>query len=247
MAALSSPPSLGAPLAIDLGENQLTAIKAMVQARRQRRSNPKAEDGGGFLSRASSLFGKSALSLPQMIDRKVPFSKLARQGVIPADIVQEPNMNYKRLVNSYSVRDLADFGFKWSHLTQLGMDVCDLNSMTMSDYHQLEVRADNLCEDLPLTAGDLVGLFKGRPHQLRELGFTFQHFLRMGMTHEQLGEMIPNPRDVDTYFTPTSAQRASMPGGKAGGGGAAGAVLRTGMRTGMRTGRRPRNKGELAF
>ncbi len=238
MAALSSPPSLGAPLAIDLGENQLTAIKAMVQARRQRRSNPKAEQGG-FLSRASSLFGKSALSLPQMIDRKVPFSKLARQGVIPADIVQAPNMNYKRLANSYSVRDLAEFGFKWSHLTQLGLDVCDLNSITMSDYHLLEVRADNLCEDLPLTAGDLVGLFKGRPHQLRELGFTFQHFLKMGMTHEQLGEMIPNPRDLDTYFAPTSAQRASMPGGKAAGGGA--------VPTGMRTGRRPRNKGELAF
>lgn len=236
MAALSSPPSLGAPLAIDLGENQLTAIKAMVQARRQRRSNPKAEQGG-FLSRASSLFGKSALSLPQQIDRKVPFSKLARQGVIPADIVQEPNMNYKRLANSYSVRDLAEFGFKWSHLTQLGLDVCDLNSITMSDYHLLEVRADNLCEDLPLTAGDLVGLFKGRPHQLRELGFTFQHFLTMGMTHEQLNEMIPNPRDLDTYFAPTSAQRASMPGGKAGGGGG-GAV---------RTGRRPRSRGELAF
>lgn len=239
MAALASPPSLGAPLAIDLGENQLTAIKAMVQARRQRRSNPKAEEGG-FLSRASSLFGKSAnLSLPYQVDRRVPLSKFARQGVIPADLVQEPDMSYKRLVNSYSVRDLADFGFKWSHLTQLGLDVCDLHSITMSDYHLLEVRADNLCEDLPLTASDLVGLFKGRPHQLRELGFTFQHFLTMGMTHEQLNEMIPNPRDLDTYFAPTSAQRAAMPGGKGGGGGA--------VRTGMRTGRRPRNKGELAF
>lgn len=253
MAALSLSPSLlqpmataefrnvvpsSATLAIDLGENQLTAIKAMVQARRQRRSSAKVDEGG-FLSRASSLFGKGTLTLPQMIDTKVPLSKLARQGVIPADIVQEPNMTYKRVVNSYSVRDLAEFGFKWSHFTQLGLDVCDLNSMTMSDYHLVKVRADNLCEDLPLTAGDLVGLFKGRPHQLRELGFTFNHFMRMGMTHEQLDEMIPNPRDVDTYFAPTSAQRASMPGGKGGGGGGA---LRTG-----RTGRRPRNKGELAF
>jgi len=63
----------------------------------------------------------------------------------------------------------------------------------------------------------------------------------MGMTHQQLGEMIPNPRDVDTYFAPTSAQRATMPGGKGGAGGG------PALRTGMRTGRRPRNKGELAF
>lgn len=224
------------PLAIDLGADQLTAIKAMVQARRQRRSNiPDAS--GGFLSRASSLFSGAALTIPQMVDRKVPFSKMARQGLIPADIVQS-GVGYKRLQNSYSVREMVDFGFKWSHVKQLGMDVCDLNSMTMEHYHLLGIRADNLCDDLPLTAADLVSLFRGRPHQLRELGFTWGHFQRLQMTQEQLADMIPNSRDVDTYFAPTSAQRASMPGG------AGGAAAHGNTRADRR---RMRKRGELAF
>ena len=225
-------------LAIDLGESQIIAIKAMVQARRQRRSNSKVETETGFLSRASSLFGKSAQTLPQLLDRRTPLSKLARQGVIPADIVQEPSMNFKRLANSYSVRDMVDFGMTWAHLKQLGFDVCDLHSMKMDEYHLLGVRADNLCEDLPVSAGDLVTLFQGRPHQLRELGFTFSHFVNLGMTHDQLRVMVPNPRDVDTYFAPTSAQRASMPSGVPGD---------TTARSSTRAARSFRRKGELAF
>lgn len=197
-------------LAIDLGEDQRAAVQALMEARQARRA--RYPDETSFLSRASSLFsGARQTDLCAVVDRATNLSKLARSGVLPADIVQTPGMSYKRLANAYSIPALVNYGFTWSHLLQLGFDVDDLHSVTSDEFRLLRVTAQELLRDLPLTGEDLVSM-KLKPHVLRELKFNFDHFLTLKLKTEQLcgsGGMM-SVDDLHTYFQPTQRQLSSM-------------------------------------
>ena len=190
------------PLAIDLGACQQTALRALVEARRaQRTASPNPE---GFLARASSLFSAQKLTLAAMIDRKTPLSKLARMGVVPADVVQTQSMSFQRLRTAYDLPSLVDYGFTWQHLLQLGFDVDDLTHVTADELRAMGVTAETLMRDMPLTGQDLVNL-KLQPHVMRELKFNFDHFLKLELKQEQLANMM-SANDLQTYFAPTKQQ-----------------------------------------
>lgn len=190
------------PLAIDLGTCQQTALRALVEARAAQRAASGA--GEGFLARASSLFSSQKLTLAAMIDRKTPWSKLARLGVVPADVVQTQSMSYQRLRTAYDISSLLDFGFTWQHFLQLGFDVEDLSHTTAEEFRLMGVTAESLMQDMPLTGQDLVNL-KLQPFVLRELKFKFDHFLKLELRQEQLAAMMTQ-NDLQTYFAPTKQQ-----------------------------------------
>lgn len=204
-------------LAIDLGEDQRLAVRALMEARLAKRErNP---EDTSFLSRATSLFGASASSsapdLCAVVDRATNLSKLKRLGIVPGDIVQTPGMSYKRLRNAYSLPSLVNFGFNWGHLLQLGFDVDDLQSVTSEEYRLLGVTATRLLRDLPLTADDMVNNMKLKPHELRELKFNFNHFLQLNLRKDQLcgATGMMSVEDMHTYFSPTSVQLSRMRSG----------------------------------
>ena len=190
------------PLAIDLGKCQQTALRALVEARAAQRA--ATGDSDGFLARASSLFSSHKQSLCAMIDRKTPLSKLARMGVIPADIVQSQNMSFGRLRSAYDLQSLVEYGFTWQHMLQLGFDVDDLTHVSAEEFRSMGVTAETLMRDMPLTGQDLVNL-KLQPHVLRELKFNFNHFLKLELKQEQLATMM-STSDLQTYFAPTKQQ-----------------------------------------
>ena len=200
-------------LAIDIGEDQQVAARALMEARLARRQlNP---GDSSFLSRATSLFGSSSSSsapdLCAIVDKSTNLSKLQRSGIVAGDLVQTPGMSYKRLRNAYTLPSLVNFGFKWQHLLQLGFDVDDLQSVTSDEFRLLGVTATHLLRDLPLTADDMVNM-KLQPHVLRELKFNFDHFLKLDLKKDQLcgtGGMM-TVEDMHTYFAPTTAQLSSM-------------------------------------
>lgn len=206
-------------LAIDLGEDQRVAVQALMEARRARRE--RSPEDASFLSRASSLFSLASrqTDLCALVDRATNLSKLARSGVLPADLVQTPGMSYKRLRNAYTIPSLVNYGFAWPHLVQLGFDVDDLHSVTSDEFRLLRVSANELMRDLPLTGQDLVSI-KLQPHVLRELKFNFDHFLTLKLKKEQLcgAAGMMSVDDMHTYFQPTQRQLSSM-GSKATAGG----------------------------
>ena len=196
------------PLAIDLGESQLAALRATIAQRLARRTMD-AGSSNGFLARAASMLGKQSGTLQALVDRRTPLSKLSRMGVIPADFTQSPDMSYKRLRNAYSLTALTEFGVTWPHLLQLGFDVDDLQQVTADELRALKVDADDLIRDLPLTGQDLASL-NLQPHVLRELKFNFDHFVQTEMKPEQLSRMM-SPQDLQTYFQPTPEQLRQLP------------------------------------
>ena len=207
MSSVAFPPRTQS-LAIDLGEDQRVAVQALMEARRARRArNP---DDVSFLSRASSLFGSSRQAdLCAVVDRATNLSKLARSGVLPADLVQTPGMSYKRLRNAYTIPSLVNYGFTWAHLLQLGFDVDDLHNVTSDEFRLLRVTAKELMRDLPLTGQDLGSM--NWPHAKRAQ-VQLRPLLDFEVEKDQLcgAAGMMSVDDVHTYFQPTKQQLASM-------------------------------------
>ena len=194
-------------LAVDLGEDQHTALQALVDLRAARRRDTPGSDDG-FMSRAAALFGKTPATLPQLVDRGTNLSKLRRMGVCPADFVQHQHIDFKRLCAHYDVGALVDFGCTWQHCLALGFDVDDLCHLTPQHYHDLQLTATQLTQDLPLTSADFLQM-KLQPHVLRELKFDFSHFLQLKLAPRQLAQCM-SQRDLETYFQPTAAQMQQL-------------------------------------
>lgn len=199
-------------LAIDLGDDQRKAVVALIEARSAMRKEGRQEQSESLLSRASLLFGKTGkpTNLADMVDRSSSLMSLRRTGYTPEDFIQYgPQMTYKRLSNAYNVKDLVQFGFTFEHFCQLGFDSDDLRHFESGHYRLLGLDAAKILTKVPLTALDLISL-KLEPHFLRELRFTFSHFVNdLCMTQSQLAELMP-PRDLQMYFRPTSADMAKL-------------------------------------
>lgn len=199
-------------LAIDLGDDQRKAVIALIEARSALRSEGHKEHSESLLSRASLLFGKTGRqsNLGDIVDRSSSLMSLRRTGYTPEDFIQYgPEMTYKRLSNAYSVKDLVQFGFTFDHFCQLGFDSDDLRQFDNSHYRLLGLYAATLLKKVPLMAQDLIAL-KLEPHVLRELRFTFSHFVNdLSMDQSQLAELMP-ARDLQMYFRPTSADMMKL-------------------------------------
>jgi len=199
-------------LSIDLGDNQLKAVVALIEARSAQRKNGYKEEPESLLSRASLLFGKTGktTSLADIVDRSSSLISLRRTGYSPEDFVQYgPEMTYKRLSNAYSIKDLVQFGFSFNHFRQLGFDSDDLRHFEPNHYRILGLHADVLLKNVPLTGHDLIAL-KLEPHFLRELRFTFSHFVNnLSMDQSQLTELM-SERDLKMYFNPSQSELSAL-------------------------------------
>jgi len=209
MAAMTSEPET--PLAIDVGECCRTAAQALVEARLQRRASDAPELSTSFLQRASALFGRGGEenkgSLASLVDRSTNLNSLKRSGVFAEDIVQS-SISYKRLINAYGIEELVHYGFNWRLFQSLGFDVDDLRTLSPAHYRLLNVNAEDIVRDLPILGADLIQLGMD-PHVLRELRFTFNHFIQIGMSEEELSALM-SEKDMNMYFAPTPAQRARL-------------------------------------
>jgi len=207
MATLATADAGARTLAIDLGDCQRKAVTALIQARTAQRGLKSQEETASLFSRASLLFGKLSkpTSMGEIVDRSTHLLSLRRTGVVPEDIVQsEPSMTYKRLTNAYPLEDLVKFGFTFAHFRQLGFDVDDLRGLEPEHYRLLGLTAPVLLEHVPVTGDDLIQL-KLSPHFLRELRFTFSHFVEdLTMSASQLSELMPD-RDLQMYFSPSKS------------------------------------------
>lgn len=216
----SEEPAKPSTLTIDLGDCQRKSVQALVEARIAQRGAKTESNTSSLFTRASLLFsttGKSA-SIGDIVDRRSSLTTLRRTGFVPEDFIQSgPDMTFKRLVNAYDLLDLVRFGFTLDHFCQLGFDTDDLRNFTADHYRILGLTGPVILDRLPLTGDDLVQLGL-EPHFLRELRFTFSHFVKdLGMTSDQLKQLM-SERDLKMYFSPSQSElialnaKTSVPG-----------------------------------
>lgn len=193
---------------IDLGECHRKSVQALIEARVAQRCAKKDSDSSSLFTRATLLFsttGKSA-SIGDIVDRRSSLITLRRTGFTPEDFIQSgPDMTFKRLLNAYNLTDLVKFGFTLDHFCQLGFDTDDLRNFSADHYRVLGLTAPIILKRVPLTGEDLVQ-FGLEPHFLRELRFTFSHFVNdLSMTADQLSQLM-SERDLKMYFSPSQSE-----------------------------------------
>ena len=194
-ASKSQPPAEEKSYTIDLGGCQRKSVQALIEARVAQRSAGVAREHASLFTRASLLFSKNGKSanLGDIVDRSSSLISLRRTGFTPEDFIQSgPDMTFKRLANAYNLEDLVKFGFTLRHFSA-------------QHYRTLGLAAPLILNKVPLTGDDLIQ-FGLDPHFLRELRFTFSHFVHdLKMTSEQLKQLMPE-RDMKMYFSPSQSE-----------------------------------------
>jgi len=197
-----------ASFTIDLGKCQRKSVEALIKARFAQRNAKTSFDSDSLFTRASLLFSKSGkpVNMGEVVDHSSSLVTLRRTGFIPEDFIQSGvGMNFKRLINAYDLRQLVQFGFTFDHFCQLGFDTDDLRHFAPEHYRFLGLTAPVILERVPLTGEDLIQL-RLEPHFLREIRFTFSHFVNeLKMTREQLKQLM-SERDMKMYFSPSQSE-----------------------------------------
>lgn len=171
----------------DLGTHQLTALKAIVEARRQ----VPREDS--FWNRA--FFGRR--ELPKLLGTSL--TTLKQQGFIPEDFI-EHEIPWSKM--PYSIDNTIAFGFTFDHMLAMHFQPQHFAQLEWRHYRQLRIDAKEMMKTC-LSIHDLVAL-NFTPQQLHQLKWTWTQLTSVGATTENINM---TSGDQQLYFQ-RSAQQA---------------------------------------
>jgi len=171
----------------DLGTHQLTALKAIVEARRQ----VPREDS--FWNRA--FFGRR--ELPKLLGTSL--TTLKQQGFIPEDFI-EHEIPWSKM--PYSIDNTIAFGFTFDHMLAMHFQPQHFAQLEWRHYRQLRIDANDMMKTC-LSIHDLVAL-NFTPQQLHQLKWTWTQLTSVGATTENINM---TSGDQQLYFQ-RSAQQA---------------------------------------
>lgn len=171
----------------DLGTHQLTALKAIVEARRQ----VPREDS--FWNRA--FFGRR--ELPKLLGTSL--TTLKQQGFIPEDFI-EHEIPWSKI--PYSIDNTIAFGFTFDHMLAMHFQPQHFAQLEWRHYRQLRIDAKEMMKTC-LSIHDLVAL-NFTPQQLHQLKWTWTQLTSVGATTENINM---TSGDQQLYFQ-RSAQQA---------------------------------------
>lgn len=171
----------------DLGTHQLTALKAIVEARRQ---VPRADS---FWNRA--FFGRR--ELPKLLGTSL--TTLKQQGFIPEDFI-EHEIPWSKM--PYSIDNIIAFGFTFDHMLAMHFQPQHFAQLEWRHYRQLRIDAKEMMKTC-LSIHDLVAL-NFTPQQLHQLKWTWTQLASVGATTENINM---TSGDQQLYFQ-RSAQQA---------------------------------------
>lgn len=174
----------------DLGTHQLTALNAIIDARRQ---VPKQDS---FWSRR--LFGRR--DLPKLIGTSL--STLKQQGYIPEDFI-EHEIPWSKI--PYSIDDTIAFGFTYDHMLAMHFQPQHFAQLEWRHYRQLRIDSNAMLKSC-LSIHDLVAL-GFTPQQLHQLKWSWSQLQSIGANTENIN-MTPNDQQIYFQQTAQQAQRA---------------------------------------
>lgn len=180
----------------DFGENQLHALNAIVQARRQQPAETN------LWERTRHFFGKK--ELPQLLGTSLTTLKV--QGFIPQDFI-EHEIQWKDM--PYSIDASIAFGFTFEHMLTMAFQPDHFKQLEWRHYKQLKLNADEMMKT-GLTIHDLNAL-KLTPQQLHQLKWSWTQLRSIGGTRENI---TIDQNDRELYFKHTETKPKQMGGFK---------------------------------
>lgn len=169
----------------DFGENQLHALNAIIQARRQQPAETSLWD------RTRHFFGKK--ELPQLLGTSLTTLKV--QGFIPNDFI-EHEIQWRHI--PYSIDDCIAFGFTFEHMLTMAFQPNHFQQLQWRHYKQLKIDAAEMMKT-GMTIHDLNAL-KLTPQQLHQLKWSWAQLRSIGGTQENI---TIDRNDRELYFKHT--------------------------------------------
>lgn len=170
----------------DLGTHQMTALKAIIEARRQ----IPPEDS--FWNR--HFFSKK--ELPKLIGTSL--TTLKQQGFIPEDFI-EYEIPWSKM--PYSIDDAIAFGFTFNHMLAMHFQPQHFAQFEWRHYRQLRIDSNTMLQTC-LSIHDLVAL-KFTPQQMHQLKWSWTQLQSIGATTENINM---TPSDQQLYFQQSAKQ-----------------------------------------
>jgi len=165
----------------DLGTRRMTALRAVIEARRQPTTTTLWE-------RTRQFFQKR--DLPRLVGTSLTTLKI--QGFTAQDFV-EHEIRWRAM--PYSIDDAIDFGFTWDHMRTMGFEPLHFKQFEPKHYTQLGVTAKEMMQT-SLSVHDLVAL-KLSPQMLHQLKWSWEELRTIGATRDNI--QMPSA-DQNMYF-----------------------------------------------
>lgn len=188
----------------NLGNDRNIAISSSIEARIKRRQMVPKQSNNWLVAWFRSVLRKDPVTLKEHMQARIKLPELTRLGFTPRDAVQE-GIPWSFVSNLYTSSQLLQFGFKWSDMSTMDIKPMDLKSLTWSQLkHTLKVSARDLLS-LNITLAEITELGFS-PHQLNDLGVSFDLLMSMGGNVKTFKEMGLSVEDINTYFRPSINQ-----------------------------------------
>ena len=182
------------PNVANFGNDRLTAIESLVEARR---SNRKEVSGW------TSWFSSKS-SLTNLISAGTSLQTLRIQGYLPEDFI-EKQISWKKLTKIYKIPSLLEFGFKWHHIVVMGFTPENFKQLDWNQmFSTLGIRSTEMLQT-SMTIQQLIDL-QIPIHRLRELQFSWHDLVKIGGNVKTLKGVTDSMADLLTYFKPTPQQ-----------------------------------------
>ena len=128
-------------------------------------------------------------------------------GFGPDDAVRE-RIPWAEIDSNYSAKDILEFGFKWSHMVDMGILPMHLKSFSWTQQkHDLEMNAGKMLQ-MRITISELAAL-QYTTHQLVELGFTWPILTQLGADVATLRNFQFDLVDIKRNWSPSLSQWVS--------------------------------------
>ena len=193
----------------DLGQDRTIAMQADICAKVEKRQTKSVTKPsfGMRLTHFLSPIAPTPHTFYDHMENNFDLSILKQAGLTVHDALQE-HVTWRNLARRYTSQQLLDFGFKWEHMVQMGIQPRDLLAFNWTQQkHDLELDAAKLLK-LRMTITELSSL-RYTCHQLVELGFEWDTLARMGANVSTWAKFNFTLHDIKNYWTPTVSQWVS--------------------------------------
>lgn len=164
----------------DLGTDRSVALAADVSAKIEQHRLKSSQPLSFFqnVQRMITPLTPKARTMRDNVKHNKKLSIIRDLGFGPDDAVRE-RIPWSEIHSVYNGKEVLDFGFKWSHMVDMGILPCHLESFSWTQQkHYLKLNAEKMLK-MRITITELASLGY-TTHQLVELGFTWPILTQMG-------------------------------------------------------------------
>jgi len=187
----------------DVGLDRKVSIASNISSKIQQRQLTCVQHTS-LLQRIGNVISPLTPSLENFSDyiyHNKSLSHISSLGFSPKDAVHE-RIKWNKISSTYEVADILKFGFKWSHMVEMGITPTDVGLFSWQQQQRdLQLDARKLLQT-NISLAELANL-KYTTHQLLEMGFVWNVMTQMGASVDSWRIFGFTLEDIKQYWNPS--------------------------------------------